>query len=92
MIGSGPRGVEHAPRQPTGMKGAGMRELVRTTDPVRLSFLTALLRDASIEPLMLDVYVSAVEGSIGVFPKRLMVSEEDYDRAVRLLDGAGENW
>lgn len=69
-----------------------MRELLRTTDPVRLSFLTALLRDAAIEPLMLDTYVSAVEGSIGVFPKRLMVSEDDYDRAVLLLDETGENW
>ncbi len=69
-----------------------MRELLRSTDPVRLSFLTALLRDADIEPLMMDGYVSAVEGSIGAFPRRLMVSEEDYDRAVRVLDGAGEHW
>lgn len=69
-----------------------MRELLRTTDPVRLSFLTALLRDAEIEILMMDVYVSAIEGSIGAFPKRLMVDEEDYDRAVRLLNEAGENW
>jgi len=69
-----------------------MRELLRTTDPVRLSFLTALLRDAEIEILMMDVYVSAIEGSIGAFPKRLMVDEEDYDRAVRILDEAGENW
>lgn len=69
-----------------------MRELLRTTDPVRLSFLTALLSDAEIEILMMDVYVSAIEGSIGAFPKRLMVAEEDYDRAVRILDGAGENW
>lgn len=69
-----------------------MRELIRTTDPVRLSFLTALLRDAAIEPLMLDIYVSAVEGSIGAFPKRLMVEEGDYDAAVRILDEAGENW
>ncbi len=69
-----------------------MRELLRTTDPVRLSFLTALLRDAEIEILMMDVYVSAIEGSIGAFPKRLMVDEKDYDRAVRILDEAGENW
>ncbi|RVU34762.1 DUF2007 domain-containing protein [Hwanghaeella grinnelliae] len=69
-----------------------MRELLRTTDPVRLSFLTALLRDADIEILMMDVYVSAIEGSIGAFPKRLMVDGEDYDRAVRILDEARENW
>lgn len=69
-----------------------MRELLRTTDPVRLSFLTALLRDADIDALLMDVYVSAVEGSIGAFPKRLMVDQGDYDRAVRVLDEAGENW
>jgi len=69
-----------------------MRELLRSTDPVRLSFLTALLRDADIEPLMMDGYVSAVEGSIGAFPRRLMVDEADYDRAVRILDDAGEHW
>ena len=66
-----------------------MRELIRTTDPVRLSFLTALLRDAAIEPLLLDVYVSAVEGSIGAFPKRLMVESGDADAARRIIDEAG---
>ncbi len=69
-----------------------MRELLRSTDPVRLSFLTALLRDAEIEPLVLDIYVSAVEGSIGAFPKRLMVDEDDFARAKRVLDEAGEDW
>lgn len=69
-----------------------MRELVRTTDPVRLSFLKALLADAGIEPLELDGYISAVEGSIGVFPRRLVVAEEDHSRAVSVLRAAGEYW
>ena len=69
-----------------------MRELVRSTDPVRISFLTALLREARIELQVMDIYISAVEGSIGAFPRRLMVAEEDYDRAARILDDADELW
>ncbi len=69
-----------------------VRELVRSTDPVRISFLTALLREARIELLVMDNYISAVEGSIGAFPRRLMVAEEDYDRAARILDDADELW
>ena len=69
-----------------------MRELIRSTDPVRISFLTALLREANIEPLVMDVYISAVEGSIGAFPRRLMVVEEDFSRAARILEDADELW
>ena len=43
-----------------------MRALVETNDPVLLSFLEALLRDAGIEAAVLDRNISAVEGSIGV--------------------------
>ena len=69
-----------------------MRELIRSTDPVRISFLTALLREADIEPLVMDAYISAVEGSIGAFPRRLVVREEDYPRAARILEDADELW
>lgn len=69
-----------------------MKELLRSTDPVRLSYLSALLGDADIEPVILDGFVSAVEGSIGAFPRRLMVLDEDFDAAVALLNEAGEHW
>ena len=55
-----------------------MQVLVRSNDPVRLSFLIALLRDAGIEAVLLDGQMSVVEGSIGAIPRRLMV-EEDLD-------------
>jgi hypothetical protein len=57
---------------------------------VRLSFLTALLADAGIESVLLDQHMSAVEGSIGAIPRRLMVAEADYSRARRVLTEAGE--
>ncbi len=42
-----------------------MKELLRTNDPVRLSFIQALLRDSAIESVVLDHHTSLVEGSIG---------------------------
>jgi hypothetical protein len=67
-----------------------MRELLRTNDPVRLSFLEALLRDSGVDGLVLDHHTSLVEGSIGAIPRRLMVQDQDYHRARSVLAAAGE--
>lgn len=67
-----------------------MKELLRTNDPVRLSFVQALLRDSRIDSLVLDHHTSLVEGSIGAIPRRLMVAERDYQLALALLAAAGE--
>jgi hypothetical protein len=67
-----------------------MRVVITSNDPVRLSFLTALLADAGIAAVMLDQYTSAIEGSIGAIPRRLMVADADFSRAQRVLQEAGE--
>ncbi len=67
-----------------------MRELVRTNDVVKLSWLQALLADAGIEAVVLDVHTSVMEGSIGAIPRRLAVIEADVARALRVLEAAGE--
>ncbi len=67
-----------------------MKELLRTNDTVRLSFVQALLRDSGIDSLVLDHHTSLVEGSIGAIPRRLMVAQRDYLRARALLAAAGE--
>ena len=67
-----------------------MRTVVVSNDLVRLSFLSALLRDAGIGCVLLDTNVSAVEGSIGAIPRRLVVAEADEMRARRVLAEAGE--
>lgn len=67
-----------------------MRVLATSNDPVRLSFLTALLADAGITATVLDAHTSAVEGSIGAIPRRLAVAAEDEARALRVLREAGE--
>ena len=68
-----------------------MRTVLATNDPVRLSFLAALLRDAGIESVLLDGHVSSVEGSIGAFPRRMAVLAEDERQARRILAEAGES-
>ena len=67
-----------------------MRVVAESTDPVRVSFLLALLRDAGIACIVLDAHISALEGGIGAFPRRLVVAEEDLAQARRVLREAGE--
>jgi len=67
-----------------------MRELLRTTDAVRLSWLVALLADAGIEAVVFDTHTSILEGSIGAIPRRLMVLADDEAAAIRILKDAGE--
>lgn len=67
-----------------------MKELLRTTDVVHLSFVRALLADAGIETFVLDTHTSILEGSIGILPRRLMVDADDHARARRVLMDAGE--
>ena len=45
---------------------------------------------AGIACVLLDSHVSAVEGGIGAFPRRLAVAEDDATRAGRVLAEAGE--
>ena len=67
-----------------------MKELLRTNDPVRLSFVEAMLRAAGIESVMLDQHTSIVEGSIGAIQRRIMVAERDLAKARLVIAEAGE--
>lgn len=66
-----------------------MEELLRTTDPTLVPFASALLRGEGIDCFELDTNISVVEGSIGVFPKRLMVRTTDIDEARCILRDNG---
>jgi hypothetical protein len=67
-----------------------MQVLVRSNNLVRLHFLVCLLRDAGIEAEILDAQMSAMEGSIGAIPRRLVVDADVASRARRVLAEAGE--
>ena len=65
-----------------------MQELLRSNDPVLLSYAGHLLAEAGIAHLVFDVHASAVEGSIGAIPRRLMVHADDLQNALAVLGNA----
>jgi len=67
---------------------ASVKELLRSNDPVLLSWVEALLADSRIATVLLDVHTSIIEGSISAIPRRLMVGDDDYATARRLLADA----
>jgi hypothetical protein len=66
-----------------------LRELVRTNDAVLISAIEALLNGARIKHMVVDQNMSVLEGSIGIFPRRILVEEDDADAARELLEEAG---
>lgn len=67
-----------------------MKELLRTNDLVKLSWLSALLKDAGIESIVLDANMSVMEGSVGILQRRLMVIDDQLDEARAVLAESGE--
>jgi len=65
-----------------------MRELLRTNDLVLLSYASHLLDEAGIVSYVFDGHMSALEGSIGALPRRLMVEADDFDVAAAALGNA----
>lgn len=79
-------------REPPGglrREGAQVRELLRTNDMVLVSAVGALLDSADIAHLVFDQNMSVIEGSIGILPRRVLVSEDDLAQARRVLTDAG---
>ncbi len=65
-----------------------MKELIRTNDAVLLSFIEVLLNDARIPHQVADTHMSILDGSIGILPRRVLVSDEDYSAARRVASAA----
>jgi hypothetical protein len=66
-----------------------MKELLRSNDPVLLSFVSSLLEEAEIAFIVLDTNMSVMEGSIGILPRRVLVEEDRINQARNLLSEAG---
>lgn len=66
-----------------------MRELLRSNDAVLINYAEAVLRQNGIVCMVADQHISVIEGSIGAFPRRLLVGEHDWRSAHDLLLEAG---
>jgi hypothetical protein len=65
-----------------------MRELIRTNDLVLISYVSHLLQEGGVDFQVLDSHMSAVEGSIGAIPRRIVVPDDNHALATRLLGNA----
>lgn len=66
-----------------------MKELLRTNDPVLLSYVSALLTEADVTFMVADSTMSVMEGSIGILPRRVLVDSDDLETARQILNEAG---
>jgi hypothetical protein len=62
-----------------------MRAVLKTTDPVVLNYAANVLEQEGIEAVIFDTHASVMDGSMGFLPRRLMVLDEDFERAQTLL-------
>ena len=69
-----------------------MEEVFRTNDPVKLSYVQHLLEEAGIPHFVADQHISAIEGNIGAFPRRVMVREDLKNRAETVLADVERGW
>lgn len=66
-----------------------MIEIMTTNDPVKLSFIEAVLKDAGIKSIVLDAETAGMFG--GALPwvkRRVLVPDEAADKARRLIADA----
>jgi hypothetical protein len=57
---------------------------------IRLSWLSALLKDAGIDAIVLDGHASVVEGSVNAIQRRIMVLDDHWQEASQVLEDADE--
>jgi hypothetical protein len=65
-----------------------MKAVLKTTDPVLLNYAANVLAQEGVEHTVFDENASIMDGSMGFLPRRLMVLDEDFARAERLLRAA----
>jgi len=66
-------------------KAEAMREILKSNNAVELNFAEVVLKDASIDCVILDTHMSIMDGSMVIIPRRLMVADEDAARARTIL-------
>jgi hypothetical protein len=62
-----------------------MRAVLKSLDPIVLDYAANVLSQEGIESVVFDTHASVMDGSMGFLPRRLMVRDEDFDRAFGLL-------
>lgn len=62
-----------------------MKELLRTNDAVLLTVIEAMFEEEGIGFFIADRHMSVLEGSVGFLSRRVLVHDDDFARARRLM-------
>jgi hypothetical protein len=62
-----------------------MRVVLKTNNPVVLSYATHVLEESGIAAVVFDTHASIMDGSMAMVPRRLMVLDKDFHSAELLL-------
>ena len=62
-----------------------MKEIIRTNDLTTIAHIKLLLTNEGIEYFELDVHMSALEGSISILPRRIMVVDSIFEITREIL-------
>lgn len=62
-----------------------MKELIKSNNPVLLSYIDALLNEAGIFHEIADLHLGTLDGMIGILARRVMVNEADLDAAREII-------
>ena len=65
-----------------------MVELLRSNEVVLLSLVEAILAEAGVGYYVADRFASAVDGSLGIIPRRVLVQADELAQARRLMADA----
>ena len=70
-----------------------MRVVLKTNNPVVLSYAAHVLEESGITAQIFDTHASIMDGSMAMVPRRLMVADEDFARAEKLLrEAVPDEW
>ena len=64
---------------------SSVKELIRTNNVVTISFVGSLLKDAGIGHFIADENMSVMDGSIGILPRRILVEDDRFEEARKLV-------
>lgn len=66
-----------------------MIELLRTNDLILISRIEFILGEEGFDCFIADQHMSALEGSVGFLPRRIMVASDELAQIRRILREAG---
>ena len=63
-----------------------MKILIKSNEIIFLSWVKHILKENQIDYHVFDEFISSIEGSITAFPIRILVSNDDYNKAKKLIE------